>query len=104
MKAEIDINMRELVEAIIKGVMQELRPLVVSCKPEKEVLLTVSTLAEYLDVSDQWVYQRIQFGEIPVIRIGKFPRFKKSDIDKWLESLKVPAMNSLSSPLRSIRR
>jgi hypothetical protein len=28
--------------------------------------------------------------------MGKFPRFKKSDIDQWLDSLATPPLNRLS--------
>lgn len=60
-------------------------------------LFTVKTLAKYLGVSDQWVYERVQLKQIPYIKVGKHVRFKKADIDRWLESLKVPPMDAPSS-------
>ncbi|MEW6365195.1 MAG: helix-turn-helix domain-containing protein [Acidobacteriota bacterium] len=51
-----------------------------------ERLLTVATLAEYLSVKPEWVYERTHGHEIPYFKVGKFPRFRKSEIDKWLAS------------------
>jgi len=59
-------------------------------------LFTVKTLAKYLNVSEQWIRERVQFNEIPYIKVGKNVRFNKADIDSWLEGLKVPQMDAPS--------
>ena len=41
-------------------------------------------LAQYLKVSRSWVDQRISQNEIPYFKCGKYPRFRKGDIDKWI--------------------
>ncbi len=51
-----------------------------------DTIFSVETLAKYLQVSKQWVYERVHLKEIPHIKMGKFPRFKKREIDIWLES------------------
>ncbi len=102
MKAEINIDLQGLAEEITAKVTKSLQQKLYHSKVETDSLLTVKTLAEYLQVSDQWVYQRVQLAELPVIFVGKFPRFKKLDIDKWLDSLKTPAMNPLTRSLKSI--
>jgi len=102
MKAEFNINTQELAQEISKEVIKKLRPLLKG-KPENDTIFTVKTLAEYLHVSDQWVYERIHLKEIPFIKIGKFPRFKKSDIERWLDSLKTPAIHPLSRKLRRVK-
>lgn len=95
MKAEVNIDMQELVASISEVLLKELKPLL-EHKSEDDCLFTVKTLAEYLHVSDQWVYERVHYNEIPFIKMGKFPRFKKSDIDQWLDSLATPPLNRLS--------
>ena len=55
---------------------------------------------EYLHVSHQWVYERVHLKEIPHIKMGKFPRFRKSEIDRWLETLKIPVSSTLPDASR----
>ena len=43
-------------------------------------------LASYLKVNKQWVYQKVHSKGIPHFHVGKYPRFRKSIIDKWLEN------------------
>ena len=101
MKAEINIDLQDFTDELVTKITKSIQQNLYGCKvPEGETLLTVKTLAKYLEVSDQWVYERIQKAEIPVIKVGKFPRFKKTDIDRWLDSLKTPAMNPLTRPLK----
>ena len=47
-------------------------------------------LAAYLKVSRSWVDQKISQNEIPHFRCGKYPRFRKSDIDKWVSNKTIP--------------
>ena len=102
MKAELNIDIQGLADEVAQKVIREMKPMMEAEKPQDDTLLTVKALAEYLHVSDQWVYERVQKSEIPVIKVGKFPRFKKPDIDKWLDTLKTPAMNPLSRPLKIV--
>lgn len=48
--------------------------------------MTVLELAEYLNVKVGWVYDRWRDEGIPAIRVGQSLRFRRSDVDKWLES------------------
>ena len=102
MQINAEIDHKELVKDIAQEVMKDLKPLL-KVKATDDKLYTVRSLAKYLEVSDQWVYERIKFKEIPHIKIGKFPRFKKADIDKWLEELRVPAINPLSGVLKVLK-
>jgi excisionase family DNA binding protein len=99
-KVEVDFDMEELVTLIAQAVVKEIKPLLGKATDGDESLFTVKTLAEYLRVSQQWVSERIQRHEIPYIKIGKFPRFKKSDIHRWLDTLKILASQSLSRLFR----
>lgn len=49
-------------------------------------LLTPQEIAEYLDVKISTIYQWTHIGYIPHIKLGRFVRFKESEITKWLES------------------
>ncbi len=51
-----------------------------------EKLMTLSQLAEYLQLGKSTVYKMVQKGEIPGIKIANQWRFKKSEIDKWLQA------------------
>ena len=104
MKAELSFNSEELINKIAVEVVKAVKPLLSANKPEDDnSLLSVESLAAYLSVSKQWVYERVSLNEIPHIKIGKFPRFKKTDIDKWIESQKIPAMNLNSKKLKVIK-
>tara|TARA_B100000315_G_scaffold138699_1_gene127773 strand:- start:9576 stop:9884 length:309 start_codon:yes stop_codon:yes gene_type:complete len=101
-KAEFSFNSEELVKTITNEVVKAIKPLL-SDKKQEETLFTVTTLSEYLCVSKQFLYERISMNEIPFFKIGKFPRFKKTEIDNWLESQKIPAINHLSKRMKVIK-
>ena len=69
----------ELLKALLKSSFQ---------KDAQELILDVNGLASYLKVTKSWVYERTHLNEIPHYKIGKFTRFKKKEIDKWLEENK----------------
>jgi excisionase family DNA binding protein len=92
MKAEIHIDTEQLRKDILKKVLSTLRPQ--QSEDPEDTLFNVQTLAEYLQVSKQWIYERVQFKEIPYIKVRKLLRFRKSQIDKWLDEFKVPAASS----------
>lgn len=47
-------------------------------------ILTIEEVAKYLRVSDRTVYDWAQKGEIPAGKIGMVWRFKKSDVENWV--------------------
>ena len=51
--------------------------------------MTLSQLAEYLQLGKSTIYKMVQKGEIPGIKIASQWRFKKEDIDKWLNKTKI---------------
>jgi excisionase family DNA binding protein len=103
MQAVINIDSEKLVKEIAQEVAKRVKPIVVSNNSE-DVLFAVEELSKYLKVSDQWVYERTQLKEIPHIKMGKFLRFRKPEVDCWLDSKKVPAMNPLSKPIKAIKK
>lgn len=49
-----------------------------------EDILTIEEVAKYLRVSERTVYDWAQKGEIPAGKIGTVWRFKKDEIEKWV--------------------
>jgi excisionase family DNA binding protein len=52
----------------------------------EEGFLTTEEVLEYLQVNLRTVYRLIKAGRIPAVRVGRQWRFRKRDIDAWLES------------------
>jgi excisionase family DNA binding protein len=51
-------------------------------------LMTIDELAAYLQVSDQTIYQWRRRGAGPRgFRVGRYVRFRREDVDAWLDSL-----------------
>jgi excisionase family DNA binding protein len=51
-----------------------------------ETFLTTEEVLEYLQVNLRTVYRLIKAGRIPAVRVGRQWRFRKGDIDAWLDS------------------
>jgi excisionase family DNA binding protein len=51
-----------------------------------ETFLTTEEVLEYLQVNLRTVYRLIKAGKIPAVRVGRQWRFRKRDIDTWLDS------------------
>ena len=69
-------------------------------------ILTIEEVAKYLRVSERTVYDWAQKGEIPSGKIGTVWRFKKSEIEKWvndrLTSSARPTTNSSVVQVKNI--
>ena len=102
MKAELE---PQDIEAIAQRVTELLKPLLSgNGKHETEdVIFDVKGLCERLHVSDKWVYERTHLKEIPHLKINGLLRFRKRDIDKWLNSFNVPAAGTPERILRAVR-
>jgi excisionase family DNA binding protein len=48
--------------------------------------LTTEQVLDYLHVNLRTVYRLIKAGQIPAVRVGRQWRFRKRDIDRWLEA------------------
>jgi len=56
-----------------------------------EALLTVHDVAEFLRVPASWVYERTRRhgrDRLPHVKIGKYLRFRLSDLEAYLETLR----------------
>ena len=50
------------------------------------MFLTTEEVLEYLQINLRTVYRLIKAGKIPAVRVGRQWRFRKRDIDAWLDS------------------
>ncbi|CAN5447757.1 hypothetical protein BH23ACI1_BH23ACI1_08510 [soil metagenome] len=62
-----------------------------------EGFLTTEEVLEYLQVNLRTVYRLIKAGKIPAVRVGRQWRFRKRDIDAWLESQRPRAARSAAA-------
>jgi excisionase family DNA binding protein len=51
-----------------------------------DVFLTTTEVLEYLQVNLRTVYRLLKAGKLPAVRVGRQWRFRKADVDGWLES------------------
>ena len=85
MRIEIDDTV--LIDTIVEKVFEKLKPLLNNSHDSKDnELMDVKGLAGYLKVKESWVYEKIHTKQIPFQKAGRFPRFRKKNIDKWLEN------------------
>ena len=67
-----------------------------------ESFLTTEEVLEYLQVNLRTVYRLIKAGKIPAVRVGRQWRFRKRDIDAWLESQRPRgATRAAATPARA---
>jgi excisionase family DNA binding protein len=50
--------------------------------------VTLEQIADYLQISTSSIYKMVQAGRIPAYKVGRQWRFKKQEIDEWVESNK----------------
>ena len=65
--------------------------------PTDDVFLTTEEVLSYLQVNLRTVYRLIKAGKIPAVRVGRQWRFRKRDIDAWLETQR-PGAHSHVAP------
>jgi len=65
---------------------------------ETEALWSIEDVAEYLAVPVQSIDKMIAERRIPHLLIGEHLRFRKADIDRWLDLLVVPCQGQALRP------
>ncbi len=65
-----------------------------------ESFLTTEEVLDYLQVNLRTVYRLIKAGKIPAVRVGRQWRFRKRDIDAWLESQRPRGVRAVASSAR----
>ena len=88
MKAEVHFQVTELIDEIVGGVVagmvHALKP-IIDQTSTAERLLDVEALAKHLGVTKQWVYGKVHANSIPHFKLGKYPRFRLSEVEQWLQ-------------------
>jgi len=72
-----------------------------NCNMSDDDILTLEEVARYLRVSERTIYDCAQKGEIPAGKIRASWRFKRSEIDKWVNNKLTSS--DLSSPTHSVQ-
>src|SRR2546426_6164397 len=74
----------------------------------EETFLTTEEVLAYLQVNLRTVYRLIKAGKIPAVRVGRQWRFRKRDIDAWLDSQRPrgdrAAAATPAAPVRNARQ
>ncbi len=55
--------------------------------------LTIDELSEYLNLKRSNLYSMVESGVLPHYRIGRLIRFKKDDVNQWMEAHRREGMN-----------
>lgn len=63
-----------------------------------ETFLTTEEVLAYLQVNLRTVYRLIKAGKIPAVRVGRQWRFRKRDIDAWLDSQRPQGGSAPATP------
>ncbi len=53
-----------------------------------EQIMTVQDVASYLKLNERTVYRMAMSVKIPAFKVGASWRFKREDIEKWIEEQK----------------
>ncbi|MCK4998944.1 MAG: PTS sugar transporter subunit IIA, partial [Anaerohalosphaera sp.] len=76
---------------------------IVRCDMSQPDILTVQEVADLLRVSERTVYDWATSGQIPCGKLGTAWRFKRSEIEAWIDQNLASGRKSIPSPLISIR-
>ncbi|MCX7826514.1 MAG: helix-turn-helix domain-containing protein [Verrucomicrobiae bacterium] len=60
-------------------------------------IMTLQEVAEYLKLSERTIYGYAQRGVLPGIKIGSAWRFRKTDLDAWIENQRKLTEESTSN-------
>jgi excisionase family DNA binding protein len=51
-----------------------------------ERLMDIKEVAEYLHLTESTIYSWVQDGILPAFRVGRLWRFRRTELDDWLEA------------------
>lgn len=54
---------------------------------EDEPLLTAAEVASLMRVTTAWVYAESRRNALPHVRLGRYVRFRRSAIERWLDDV-----------------
>ena len=85
------------IHAIASAVAEIIKPLRArNIKQESvDAILDAQGLADYLQLDISWIHRQVQLKTIPYFKAGKYLRFRKSAIDKWIDKETINPLSSL---------
>lgn len=66
-----------------------------------EKLLTAEEVADWVQLTPEWVQEQARRGRIPALRLGRFWRFEPDAVDRWLKYALVNDSSAASSASQS---
>lgn len=95
-----------LLEPILSECLKRFEVALQASGSATDKLYDVTSLASYLDVSKDWVYGMVRKRGIPYYKVGNNNRFRKNDIDLWLNDYysKPLSVNPASRALELLRK
>ena len=52
-------------------------------------IFSIKELSKYLKIDTATTYRLVSSGKIPAFKVGRQWRFKKDDIDKWIQEKNI---------------
>jgi excisionase family DNA binding protein len=52
-------------------------------------LLTADAVAELLGVTPAWVYAQSRAGTIPTVKLGRYYRYSRTSLERWIVTQEV---------------
>lgn len=65
-----------------------------------QAFLTTEEVLEYLQINLRTVYRLIDAGQLPAVRVGRQWRFRRADIDAWLDAQRPHRPPASAAPER----
>jgi len=65
--------------------------------------LTIRHISKYLSIKTKTLYALVGCGKIPHYRVGRLIRFKKEEIDTWMEENKADKKDNANIPAEAHR-
>ena len=63
--------------------------------------LTTDEVLKYLQINLRTVYRLIKAGKLPAVRVGRQWRFRKRDVDNWLDSNRPRTLRVVPAPSKT---
>ena len=70
---------------------------------QERAFLTIQWLSIYLGIRPKSVYAMVEKGQVPHYRVGRLIRFKKVDIDEWMEGNKKECVAPEKAARKALR-
>jgi excisionase family DNA binding protein len=59
--------------------------------PRPRLLLTADEVADLLGVTTAWIYSQSRAGAIPTVKLGRYYRYRREAIERWIATQEIGA-------------